>query len=105
MQAEMLSWQRPLPVGVDRASREPISLERALAEPERLAPLAEMTLAERSAMVRARWAAGEWADLEICGESVDVDRAMRELEAQTSLGMLLLEIGEGAVEMVLEDAR
>ncbi|MFA4928722.1 MAG: hypothetical protein WC558_09400 [Patulibacter sp.] len=101
----MLSQQQSLPVGVDRTSREPISLEQALAAPERLAPIAEMTLAERSAMVRARWAAGEWTDLDVCGESVDADRAVRELEARTPLGMLLLELGEGAVEMVLEDAR
>lgn len=78
--------------------------ERALAEPEMLADRAEPTVGERMAQVRSRWEAGEWVDLVVCHDQVDLARAKAELAAQSDLGQELMRITERAIEMVLEDA-
>lgn len=97
--------QFPLPVGLDRDTREPLSLERALEAPDALVTGEELEEDERTALVRARWEAGEWSDLLYCDQPVDLERATRELEERTELGRDLLRIGERAIEMALEDAR
>jgi hypothetical protein len=101
------SWhaQSRLPVGIDRATRELVPLDQALAEPEALAGTGELTIDERMRLVRARWEAGQWLDVLSCDEEIDLARGIAELQAQTSIGKDLMWAAERAIEMVLEDAR
>ncbi len=96
--------QSVIPVAVHRATREVVTLDGALAEPGMLAGPAELTVGERVGLVRQRWEAGEWADLLVCHDQVDLARAKAELAAQSDLGRELMRITERAIEMVLEDA-
>jgi hypothetical protein len=97
--------QSALPVGIDRVTRELVTLDRALAEPEVLAGRDELTLDERMAVVRRRWQAGAWLDVLVCDDEVDLERGIAELEAQSPIGKDLMHATERAIEMVLEDAR
>lgn len=95
-----------LPVGVHRETREPLTLAEAVSEPAALARRDEMTMGERTAVVRRRWEAGEWSDMVYGTDGViDLPRAVRELESGSDMGQHLLRIGERAMEMALEDAR
>jgi hypothetical protein len=97
-----LDRQWDLPAGYDSEGRlvtlREILAQGVVAEPQTL------TRPERNALVLARWEAGEWSDVLICGELITLDRAIRELEGQTEIGEDLLSTSERALEMVLEDA-
>lgn len=97
--------QSVLPVGIDRVTREPVTLGRALAEPGVLADTYELTTDERVAVVRRRWEAGTWLDVLVCDDEIDLARGIAELEAQSPIGKDLMRATERAIEMVLEDAR
>jgi len=102
---EMVSRaQLAIPVGVHRATRQVVTLAAAQAEPGMIAGPAELTAGERMALVRQRWEAGEWFDLMVGHDRVDLARAKAELAAQSDLGRELMRITERAIEMVLEDA-
>jgi hypothetical protein len=62
--------QSVLPVGIDRVTREPVTLGRALAEPGVLAGTDELTTDERVAVLT-------------CGDEIDLARGIAELEAQS----------------------
>lgn len=97
--------QSVLPVGIDRNTREPVTLDRALAEPGIVAGQDELTTDERISLVRRRWEAGEWVDVLVCDQEVDLARGIAELQAQSPIGRDLMHATERAMEMVLEDAR
>jgi hypothetical protein len=94
-----------LPVGINRVTRETMTLHEANAAPETIAQPAELTGPERVRLVGARWDAGGWADVMISGETIDIARAKAELAAGSELGTRLLQVSERAMEMALEDAR
>lgn len=94
-----------LPAGIDRETRQPVTLERVLEQPDTLAAPEEVSTREWIALVRARWEAGEWFDIIYCQDEVDLATAIAELEAQSAMGRDLLRITKRAIEMVLEDAR
>jgi len=105
MDEAVLRAQSLLPVGIDKKTRDHVTLDRALAEPHVLARLDEMTTGERVALARSRWQAGEWVDVLICDQHVDLARGIAELEAQSPIGVDLMHVTERAIEMVLQDAR
>jgi hypothetical protein len=94
-----------LPVGINRVTRETMTLDEASAVPEAVARAGELTAPERVRLAEARWDAGAWADVMISGETIDLARARAELAAGSELGMRLLRVSERAMEMALEDAR
>lgn len=95
-------WHLTLPVGVRRDTRQLMTLGEAAADEAPLAGIDEMALAERIAVVRERWHRGEWSDLIYGTEGLfDLDRAIRELEAQTPAGRDLLGVSELAIGMAL----
>ena len=105
MRAEAFARQGHLPVAVHRETGEPLPLARVLEEPESAVPPAELDLDGQIALVTARWRAGAWHDIYYGTEGeVDLDRAIREVEAQSDMGRHLLAIGLRAIEMAREDA-
>lgn len=97
--------QLGLPAGIDRETRQPVTLERVLDRPDTLAAPEEVSTQEWIGLVRARWEAGEWSDLLYGHEEVDLAAAVTALDAQSAMGRDLLQITQRAIEMVLEDAR
>ena len=98
-----LRVQAPFPVGLDRESRRPVTLEEAIRRPVTLADTATLSQQEWIALIRARWEAGEWLDMTFCDQVVDLSTAIAAIEAQDELGRMLLQVGQSAVAMVLED--
>jgi hypothetical protein len=103
MGKRMRTTQMRFPVAIDSVTREPMTLERALADPGRIAGRGELTERERIALVRARWEAGAWFDLFYCDQLVDLPRALAELKAGTTMGRELQRITERAIEIVFEE--
>lgn len=97
--------QLKLPAGIDGQTRQPVTLERVLEQPDTLAAPEEVSTREWIALVRARWEGGEWSDILYCDKEVDLTTAIAELEAQSAVGRDLLQIAKRAIEMVLEDVR
>ena len=95
--------QLALPTAIDRTTRQPMTLDRALREPDAVADTESLSDQERAALVRARWEAGAWSDVFYCDQFVDLRRAVAELEAGTVMGTDLRDITERAIQMVLED--
>lgn len=94
-----------LPADVDRSSGEVVSLAYGLDHPADVVSHGSLTPAQKIALVRARWLAGEWNDIIYDHMGlVDRDRAMCELEAQSDMGRHLMAIELRAIEMAREDA-
>jgi len=105
MRAEAFARQGQLPVALHRTTGEPLPLSKVLEEPDAAVPPAELDLDRQIALVSARWRAGAWDDIYYGTEGeVDLDRAIREIEAQSDMGRHLLAIGLRAIEMAREDA-
>jgi hypothetical protein len=103
MKAEAFARQAGLPVGFHRESGEMVSLAGAAGDASQLADPQSLTLAQQIALVEARWRAGEWDDLVFGTEGlIDLDRGIRELEAQSDIGRRLLAISLDAIAMVRE---
>jgi hypothetical protein len=94
-----------LPAGVDRNSGEVVSLADSLDHPAEVVSANNLTEAQKIALVRARWLAGEWSDIVYDDMGlIDRDRALRELEAQSDIGRHLMGVELRAIEMAREDA-
>lgn len=105
MKAGAFARQGPLPVSVNRHTGALLSLAEWRADPDVAADPAKLSLEEQIALVRARWQAGAWHDMIYGTEGeVDLERAVRELEARSEMGRHLLAIGLRAIEMACEDA-
>ena len=105
MQPEAMARHMPLPAGIHRDTGEVLSLAQTQADPTAVADPTSLSDAQKIALVGARWRAGEWSDILYGDEGlVDLDRALRELEAQTEIGRHLMAVELRALEMVHEDA-
>jgi hypothetical protein len=97
--------QLRLPAGIDRGTRQTVTLERVLAEPEAIASKSELSAQERIGLVRSRWEAGAWSNIVYCDTAVDLTHAVGELTAQSKLGRDLQQCAERAIEMAVEDVQ
>lgn len=95
----------PIPAAVDRETGALLSLEQSLARPERAADLAALPVEKQIELVKARLLQGDWDDL-LWGTDglVDRERAIRELEARSPIGLSLLAVELKALAMLHEDA-
>jgi hypothetical protein len=105
MHAAALARHAMLPAAVHRDTGKILSLSDALADPHAVARHTDLTAAQKIALVRARWEAGEWSDI-IYGNDghVDRSRAIRELEQQTEMGNHLMDVELRAIEIAKEEA-
>lgn len=90
----------PLPAGIDRETGALLSLLECLTTPSRVADPATLSFDARFALVKARWKAGEWHDVHVMpGGFVNLDRALREIDTRTELGLRLLQKGMNALAL------
>lgn len=103
MKSEALARHMQLPAGVARSSDRILTLAECQQNQDAVVPLAQLSLAQKIALVKARWLAGEWTNIVYgtVGE-IDRDRAIRELDAQSDMGLRLMEIELRAIEMTHE---
>jgi hypothetical protein len=96
--------QARLPISLHRETQQVVSLADSIANPDAIARSGELTVKQKIRLVRARWEAGGWSDI-IYGTDglVDLDMAIREIEAQSDMGKHLLAVAMRAIEMVQED--
>lgn len=97
--------QEGFPVALDRATGEPVSLARWREDSAATVEPADLSMEQQIALVSNRWRAGAWHDVTLMAEGeIDLDRAVREIEARTDIGLELLAIGLRAMELAREDA-
>jgi hypothetical protein len=94
-----------LPAAVNRSSGEVVPLSYTLDHPADVVSTDSLTEAQKIALIRARWLAGEWSDIVYDHMGlIDRDRAVRELEAQSDIGRHLMAVELRAIEMARQDA-
>jgi len=105
MNPEALARHMGLSAGLHRETGALLSLAECLANPTVVVEPSALTAEQKIALVKARWLAGEWSDV-VSGTDglIDLDRALRELEAQSDVGRRLIAIDLRSLEMVHEDA-
>lgn len=97
--------QEGFPVAVGRETGEPVNLARWREDPAAAIEPNSLSMEQQIALVSSRWRAGAWHNVALTTEGeIDVDRAVRELEARTDIGLELLAIGLRAMELARADA-
>lgn len=105
MKHEALARHLQLPAGLHKASGAVLTLAECRRDPSAVLTPAQLSVAQKIALVKARWLAGEWSDIVYGTEgTIDRDKAIRELEAQSDIGRHLMEIELRAIEMTHEEA-
>jgi hypothetical protein len=92
-----------LPVGYHKESNELMCLGEIMESLGDIRPMHELDQSQRVALVLKRWQAGGWSDMINGHELITMDRAIREVQANSTLGQELVEIYLRAIEMMLED--
>ncbi len=92
-----------LPVGYHTESKAIVALGDVIDQLSKICPISELDRSQREALVLQRWKAGGWSDIYAGDELITLDRAIKEVQANTELGQDLVNIHIGAIEMMLED--
>lgn len=105
MHPSVFARHLPLPAAVERGTGAILILKDALAQNATLADLSSLPVDKKAELIKARWLAGGWSDL-IYGAAglIDRDRAIRELDGRTPIGLDLLAVEMEALRMLHEDA-
>lgn len=91
------------PIGFHKDTGQLILLKDIIDNTEKLNPLEKLDSKQTIELVIERWKAGEWSDLFIGNEFIDLKRALKEVSDNTAIGQGLIKNGVRAVEMLLED--
>ncbi len=91
------------PVGFHRETGQLALLKDVIHQTESLHPVEKLDDRQRAELVVERWKAGEWSDLYVGRELVDLERALKEVTNNTEIGQGLIKTSIRAVEMMLED--
>lgn len=105
MENKAFARQASLPAAVHRATGALLSLAEWKDDPAAAADPAALSPEQQIALVSARWRGGDWDDIEYGTEgTIGLDRAIKEIEAQSDIGRHLLAVGLRAAEMAREHA-
>ncbi len=91
------------PIGFHKDTGQLILLKDIIDNTGQLNPLKKLNSKQKIDLVVERWKAGEWSDLFVGHEFIDLKRALEEVAKNTTIGQGLIKNGVRAVEMLLED--